>query len=109
MRSVSGCRGAPCLLLVVLTCLVVLGPATAPTAYGATVRSGGTPSDPCASQGLRTAEAEAALRLDHDDRTYTKVVSELTITVRPTGLGRGAIEIAWGDKLPTAPLTVGVQ
>lgn len=81
MRSVSGCRGAPCLLLVVLTCLVVLGPATAPTAYGATVRSGGTPSDPCASQGLRTAEAEAALRLDHDDRTYTKVVSELTITV----------------------------
>ncbi|WP_143652590.1 DUF6185 family protein [Streptomyces sp. 13-12-16] len=64
-----------------LACLVVLGPAAAPTAYGATAQSGGTPSDPCTSQGLKTAEVEAALRLDHDDRTYTKVVSELTITV----------------------------
>ncbi|MFE2620663.1 DUF6185 family protein [Streptomyces caelestis] len=59
----------------------MLGPAAAPTAYGATVHSGGTSSDPCASQGLKKAEVDAALRLDHDDRTYTKVVSELTITV----------------------------
>ncbi|MFG3722577.1 DUF6185 family protein [Streptomyces massasporeus] len=70
-----------CLLLALVAWLLLLGLAPAATAYGATVRNGGTSSDPCVSQGLKTAEVEAVLHLDHDDRTYTKVVSELTIRV----------------------------
>ncbi|WP_326763207.1 DUF6185 family protein [Streptomyces phaeochromogenes] len=47
-------------------------------------RGDGEGSGHCKSQGLKTAEVEASLRLDHDDRTYTKLISELTIKVPMT-------------------------
>ncbi|MGA4844180.1 DUF6185 family protein [Streptomyces sp. G45] len=39
------------------------------------------PRDRCHAHGLRTARVEAAVRVDHDDRTYAKVSSTLTVTV----------------------------
>jgi hypothetical protein len=32
-------------------------------------------------------------------------VEEYTITIRPAGAGRGAIDFAWGDKVATAAFT----
>ncbi|MGQ0815962.1 MAG: DUF2911 domain-containing protein [Gemmatimonadota bacterium] len=36
-------------------------------------------------------------------------VEDFTITIRPAGQGRGAIDLAWGDKVATAPFTVRAQ
>jgi hypothetical protein len=36
-------------------------------------------------------------------------VEEFTITVRPAGQGRGAIDFAWGDKVASAAFTVRQQ
>ena len=36
-------------------------------------------------------------------------VEEYTITIRPTGQGRGAFDFAWGDKVATATFTVRQQ
>lgn len=36
-------------------------------------------------------------------------VEEYTITIRPAGPGRGAIDFAWGDKVATAAFTVRAQ
>lgn len=48
-------------------------------------------------------------RVQMELKDVTPAVEELTITVRPTGPGRGAIDIAWGDKVATAPFTVRSQ
>ncbi|MEU0589045.1 DUF6185 family protein [Streptomyces sp. NPDC006132] len=40
--------------------------------------------DPCESAGLTGAEVTTSVRLEHDDHTYTKVVTELTVDVPGT-------------------------
>jgi hypothetical protein len=45
-------------------------------------------------------------RVQLEMKDITPAVEELTISVRATGQGRGALDIAWGDKVATAPFTV---
>ena len=45
-------------------------------------------------------------RVQLEMKDITPAVEELTISVRTTGQGRGAIDIAWGDKVATAPFVV---
>jgi hypothetical protein len=45
-------------------------------------------------------------RVQMEMKDVSPEVENLTITVRPAGQGRGAIDIAWGDKVATAPFTV---
>ncbi|MFI6035845.1 DUF6185 family protein [Streptomyces sp. NPDC051315] len=67
-------RRAPARLLVVLLAFLVLPHVAAAPASAA-------PDDPCDPRGLSKAVVEAGLRLEHDDRTYTKVLTELTVEV----------------------------
>ena len=48
-------------------------------------------------------------RVQMEIKDAPSFMEELTIAVRSTGQGRGAIEIAWGDKVATAPFQVRNQ
>ncbi|GGX76536.1 DUF6185 family protein [Streptomyces fructofermentans] len=75
-------------MLLLLWCLAVPVPPAAasspppgkPAGAGDTSAGGGL----CAADGLRKAVVTAGLRLDHDNRTFTKVFSTLTVEVPPS-------------------------
>ncbi|MFJ4467291.1 DUF6185 family protein [Streptomyces sp. NPDC089424] len=76
--TLADCRGfALSLLIAMLVGLMTLGA----TGASASPTDSHGPVDSCWSQELKTAVAEASLRLEHDNRTYTKVISELTVRI----------------------------
>lgn len=56
--------------------------------------------------GTQYSPANDVGRVQLEMKDITPAVEELTIAVRATGPGRGVIDIAWGDKVATAPFTV---